>query len=199
MKIVIVGATGTIGRKVAAALQAQHEIIQVGSKSGDLRVDIGSYASIEKLFQQTGHFDALVSIAGNARLGGLQELKEADFRVGLEHKLLGQINLVLAALPYVNPGGSFTLTSGILAEEPVLNGVACTTTDAAVNGFVQAAAVSVKQDRRINAVAPGVVEDSPALHAVFPGHIPVTMDKVTAAYLKSILGPSTGQVIRAYA
>jgi NAD(P)-dependent dehydrogenase (short-subunit alcohol dehydrogenase family) len=198
MKIVIVGATGTIGRKVTAALVQQHEVIQVGYTGGDLQVDIASRTSIERLFSQTGRFDALISIAGNAKLGPLEQLAEADFRVGLEHKLLGQINLVLAALPYINHGGSFTLTSGILAEDPIREGAACTTTDAAVNGFVTAAAVDLTRDLRINAVAPGVVEDSPALHPFFPGHIPVAMDKVVAAYLKAVLGPGTGRVIRAY-
>jgi len=200
MKIIIVGATGTIGKRVSDALEAgnKHEIIKVGNKSGDFRVDIGDKESITNLFRQTGNFDALINVTGNAYLGKLETLTSADFQVGLQHKLMGQIHLVLEGLKLVNPGGSFTLTSGILAEDPILNGTACSVTDAAVNGFVLSAAAELKNDVRLNVVAPGVVADSENLHDFFPGHIPVAMERVTAAYLKSLFGVQSGTILRVY-
>lgn len=198
MKIIIIGGNGTIGKAVAEKLKDDHTIIIGGSKSGDTTLDLADGKSIISFFEKVGSFDALICAAGAASLAPIQELEERHFRVGLESKLLGQINLVLTGQRHINSGGSFTLTSGILAEEPIFRGVAAMTVDAAVNGFIKAAATELVNDVRINAVAPGVVEASPHLHPYFPGHIPVSMDKVAMAYLKSVLGILNGEVIKAY-
>ncbi|GAA4333843.1 short chain dehydrogenase [Mucilaginibacter gynuensis] len=198
MKIIIVGAIGTIGKKVTEALQGDHEIITAGSKSGDLQVDITSPESIEAFYKQTGNFDALVSTTGSGHFGPLKSTTPADFKKGIDSKLLGQINLVLIGQHYINPKGSFTLTSGILSEDPVVNGVNLSTLNGGLNSFVIGAAIELENDVRINAVSPGVVEDSPGYFPYFPGHIPVTMDKVVVAYIRSVLGAGTGQVIKVY-
>ncbi|MGN6397111.1 MAG: short chain dehydrogenase [Mucilaginibacter sp.] len=198
MKIIIVGATGTIGKYVTAALQKDHEIITAGSKSGDLQVDITLTESIEKFYEQAGNFDALVSVTGAGHFGPLSAMKDADFRVGINSKLMGQVNLVLIGQHYVNPKGSFTLTSGILSEDPVVYGAGLSAVNGALNGFVVGAAIELENDIRINAVSPGVVADSPGFFPYFPGHIPVPMDKVTQAYIKAVLGAGTGQVIKVY-
>jgi NAD(P)-dependent dehydrogenase (short-subunit alcohol dehydrogenase family) len=198
MKIIIVGGTGTIGKHVTAALDKDHEIIVVGSKSGDMQVDITSPDSIKSLFEKTGKFDALVSVAGDGHFGPLNQMTDSDFRKGIDSKLMGQVNLVLIGQHYVNPNGSFTLTSGILSHDPVFAGAALSAVNAGLDGFVRGAAIELKNDVRINTVSPGVVEDSPGFFPYFPGHIPVTMHKVTQAYLKSILGFSTGKVIEVF-
>ena len=61
-----------------------------------------------------------------------------------------------------------------------------------------AAAIELENSVRINAISPGVVEDSPGYFEYFPGHEPVAMDKVANAYVKSVLGAITGQVIRVF-
>lgn len=198
MKVAIVGASGTIGKKVTEALKGKHEIVTAGRNSGDLRVDITSAASIERFFKELGNFDALVSVTGAGHFGLLKDLNDTNFRIGVDSKMMGQINLVLIGQKYVNPKGSFTLTSGILAEDPVVYGAALSAVNAAINGFVTGAAIELENGVRINAVSPGVVEDSPAYFDAFPGHIPVAMDKVTAAYVKAILGAGTGQVIKVF-
>ncbi|MES2107846.1 MAG: short chain dehydrogenase [Bacteroidota bacterium] len=198
MKIIIVGASGTIGKHITAALKKDHEIITAGSKSGDLQVDITSPDSIEKLYEQAGKFDALVSVTGAGHFGPVPAMKDADFRIGLNSKLMGQVNLVLIGQHYINPKGSFTLTSGILSDDPVVYGAALSAVNGGLNGFVVGAAIELENGVRINAVSPGVVEDSPEYFPYFPGHIPVAMDKVTQAYLKAVLGAGTGQVIKVY-
>ncbi len=198
MKIIIVGGTGTIGKHVTAALSKDHDIIVVGSKSGDMQVDITSTDSIKSLFNKTGKFDALVSVAGDGHFGPLNSMTDADFRKGIDSKLMGQVNLVLIGQHYVNRNGSFTLTSGILSHDPVFAGAALSAVNAGLDGFVRGAAIELKNDVRINTVSPGVVEDSPGFFPYFPGHIPVTMHKVTQAYLKSILGFATGAVIEVF-
>lgn len=194
MKIIIVGATGTIGKHVVKALESAHEIVKVGSKSGDFQVDISSLESIESLFKQVGPFDALVSAAGDAHFGPLPQMTDADFRKGVDSKLMGQVNLVLIGQKYINPKGSFTLTSGSLAEDPIVYGAAVSTINGALNGFVKGASLELENGVRINAVAPGVVEESPAYFPYFPGDIPVEMHRVAQAYYKSVMGGQTGQV-----
>jgi NAD(P)-dependent dehydrogenase (short-subunit alcohol dehydrogenase family) len=196
MKILIVGASGTIGNKVTTVFKSKHDVITAGSKSGDLRLDITSADSIKEFYEQAGKFDALVSVTGSAYLGPLETMTEKEFRQGIDSKLIGQVNLVLIGQHYINANGSFTLTSGSLAFDPIANGTNLSTINAALNGFVMAAAVDLKNGIRINAVCPGVVEDSPDWFEYFPGHIPDKMDEVVAGYIKSVLGAKTGEVIR---
>jgi NAD(P)-dependent dehydrogenase (short-subunit alcohol dehydrogenase family) len=116
MKIVIVGATGTI-KHVTATLQKDHDVIKVSSKTSNIQVDISSPQSIENFYIQVGKFDALICAAGDAQFGPLAFMKDADFRIGVNSKLMGQVNLVLIGQHYINPKGSFTLTSGALADD----------------------------------------------------------------------------------
>lgn len=198
MKIIIIGATGTLGKKVTAALQGKHQVLTAGSKSGDLQVDITSAESIEAFYKKAGKFDALVSVTGSGHFGPLNTMTPDDFKKGTDSKLLGQVNLVLIGQHYINPKGSFTLTSGILSKDPVLYGANLSTVNGAINSFVIAAAIGLENDVRINAISPGVVEDSPGYFDAFPGHIPVTMDRVVAGYLRSVLGAGTGQVVEIF-
>ncbi|HKK44073.1 MAG TPA: short chain dehydrogenase [Balneolaceae bacterium] len=198
MKIIIVGATGTIGKKVTANLKQDHEIIKVGSKSGDIQADITKPETLKNLFEKAGSFDALVSTTGVGHFGPLKEMTAEDFKVGLHSKLLGQINLVLTGQHYIKPKGSFTLVSGILSNDPVADSVNVSTVNSAINGFVNAAAQELENDVRINVVSPGVVEDSPELFEAFPGHIPVSMDRVVQAFRKSVLGVTNGEVIEVW-
>lgn len=198
MKIIIIGASGTLGKKVTAALKGQHEIITAGSKSGDLQVDITSTESIETFYKKAGKFDALVSVTGSGHFGPLNSMTPDDFKKGIDSKLMGQVNLVLIGQHYINAKGSFTLTSGILATDPILYGANLSAVNGALNSFVIAAAIGLENDVRINAISPGVVEDSPGYFDAFPGHIPVTMDRVVAGYLRSVLGAGTGQVVEIF-
>jgi NAD(P)-dependent dehydrogenase (short-subunit alcohol dehydrogenase family) len=198
MKIIIIGASGTLGKKVTDALKDKHEIITAGSKSGDLQLDITSPESIEDFYKKAGSFDALISTTGSGHFGPVNTMTPADFRKGIDNKLLGQVNLVLIGQHYINPKGSFTLTSGILSSDPVLYGANLSAVNGALNSFAIAAAIGLENGVRINAVSPGVVEDSPSYFEAFPGHVPVTMDRVVAGYLKSVLGAGTGQVIEIF-
>jgi len=199
MKIIIVGATGTIGKHVVKALEKDHEVVKVGSKSGDVQLNMNDPVAIKEFYEKAGAFDALVCASGDGHFGPLGKMTDADFRVSVNSKLMGQVNLVLIGQHYINPKGSFTLTSGSLGEDPVVLGASLSSINAAVNGFVKGAAIELENGVRINAVAPDVVEESPGYFPFFPGHEPVSMQKVTLAYLKAVLGAQTGQVYTANA
>ena len=198
MKIIIVGATGTMGKHLISALENEHEIIKVGSRSGDIITDITSTESIENLFKQVGSFDALISTAGPTYVGPWKKMTDKEFRKGLEGKLMGQINLVLIGQYYINPKGSFTLISGALTHEPQLNFANASAANGAVEAFVRAAAIELENGVRINAVSPTVIEDSPQYFPFFPGEIPVTMKQLEYGFRKSVFGANTGQVIKPY-
>lgn len=198
MKIIIIGANGTIGKIVTEALSKKHEIIKASRSKGDVKVDIESASSIEAMYKEVGSFDALVSTSGEAYFGPLKTATEKEYRTGIDSKLMGQINLVLIGQHYINNKGSFTLISGSLAEDPVAYGSDASMVNAAINGFVIAAAIELENNVRINAVSPGVVEDSPGYFDYFPGHIPVKMDEVAAAFIKSVEGAGTGKIIKVH-
>jgi NAD(P)-dependent dehydrogenase (short-subunit alcohol dehydrogenase family) len=199
MKVLIIGGTGTIGKKVSAHMAKKHEIINAGRNSGDVTVDIADSKSIEVMFENIGKVDAILCIAGEAKWAALDAMTEEDFYIGLKSKLMGQVNLVRIGLQYLNTGGSFTLSTGILADDPVEG----TTSPAMVNGgihsFVKAAALELGNLFRINVVSSGLVEDAVEKYeAYFPGHNPIPMDKVINAYVKSVEGKGNGKIITIY-
>lgn len=59
MKIILIGASGDIGKVALAELSARHEIIQVGRSSGDLHADISNRQSIVHIYKKTGKVDAV--------------------------------------------------------------------------------------------------------------------------------------------
>jgi NAD(P)-dependent dehydrogenase (short-subunit alcohol dehydrogenase family) len=196
MKIIVIGATGTVGKPIVAALQERHEVVKVGSKSGDHQVDIKDSASIRKLFEKTGRFDALVSCVGKVHFGDFAKLTENEVAIGLKDKLMGQVNLVLIGRDYANDNGSFTLTSGVLSHDPIRFGACASLVNGAIDCFVRAAAIELPRGLRINVISPGLLDESAvALGDYFRGHETVPGKRVANAYVKSVEGRLTGQVL----
>lgn len=194
MKIIVVGATGTIGSAVVKALEEDHTIVKVGNSRGDINVDLASSDSIEKLFKQTGNFDGLISAAGLARFGRLDELTEDDYLFGLRHKLLGQVKLYLIGRKYINDNGSFTLTSGMLSSYPMPGSTSISMVNGGINSFVMAAALEVERGTRINAVSPGWVKETmEAMGMDSSSGTPA--ETVALAYKESLLSLRNGDII----
>jgi NAD(P)-dependent dehydrogenase (short-subunit alcohol dehydrogenase family) len=198
MRVLLIGATGTIGSEVAKALLDRHEVIAVSNKSGEYRVDLANADSIRELFRKAGRVDAVISAAGDARFAPLSKLTDADFEFSLSNKLMGQVNLVRFGLDYVNDRGSFTLTAGTLARKPMVGGAAVSLVNAGIEGFVRAAALEAPRKIRVNAVSPGwVTETLSKLGMDTAGGTPAKV--VAQSYLKVLEGSATGQVIDALA
>lgn len=197
-RIIIVGASGTMGNYLANAFESEHEIVRAAANSGDFKVDITSTESIEKFYKEVGEFDALISTAGPTFVGPWAKLTDKEFRKGVEGKMMGQINLVLIGQNYINQNGSFTLISGALNHEPQLNFANASAANGAVDGFVKAAAIELPKGIRINAVSPTVIEDSPQYFPFFPGEMPVTMKQLEFGFRKSVFGANTGEIIKPY-
>jgi|SRR5471030_971943 len=194
MKILLIGAAGTIGSAVAAELAPRHEIIRIGRTSGDERVDISDSASIRKLFERVGKFDALICAAGNVSFRPLGEMSETDFALGLQDKLMGQVNLLLIGRDYANDGASFTFTTGITSHDPIRTGASASLVNGAIDSFVKAAAIELPRGLRVNSVSPNVLVEAMGSYApYFRGFKPVPAADVALAYAKSVEGLQTGQ------
>lgn len=199
MKILIIGGQGTIGKRVRDHFAASHAVIVGGRNSGDVRVDISDSGSIAAMFDSVGNLDAAVCIAGDAKWAPFEAMSADDFFIGLNSKLMGQVNLVRIGQRYLNAGGSFTLTTGILADHPVRLTTSAAMVNGAIHSFVKAASLELNRGIRINAVSSGLVEDAvPKYGAYFPGHNPIAMAKVVNGYVRSVEGHATGEVIRIY-
>lgn len=195
MKIIVIGASGTIGTAVVQALADRHEVI-AASRSGPHSIDISDAASIQRLFEALAPVDALVSAAGQARFNTLAALTDEDFQFSLANKLMGQINLVRLGTPYLNDRGSFTLTSGVLSNEPIPGSAAISLVNPGLEGFARAAALELPRGIRINVVSPPWVTETLAARGMdLAGGLPAA--RVAQAYVASVEGQQTGAVIDA--
>jgi NAD(P)-dependent dehydrogenase (short-subunit alcohol dehydrogenase family) len=198
MRILVIGATGTIGRAVAEVLSGRHAVVTVGHRRGDYRVDLASPDSIKALYRAVGPFDAVICAAGLAKFGPLAELTDRDFLLGLSNKLMGQVNLVLSGLPVIADRGSFTLTSGVLSMEPMAGSAAISPVNAAIEGFVRAAALEMPRGVRINAVSPPWVKETMESMGM-DSSTGLPAAAVARAYLAAVDGAMNGAVIDARA
>lgn len=199
MKILLIGATGTIGRRISYELSKKHEIVSARRSGGNVSVDITSVESILKMYETVDNIDAVICAAGPAKFVSLAEMTEEDVYVGIRGKMMGQVNLVRIGQKYINDKGSFTLTTGILADDPIAGSTAVSLVNGAVNSFALAAAQELPRGIRINVVCPTVVQDSAEEFGdFFRGFVPAEMDRVVSGYIRSVEGLITGRIIKIY-
>ena len=194
LRVLVVGASGTIGSAIVRALGSEHEVLEASRSKSKITVDLTSVESIRAMYRVAGPLDAVACAAGDARFKPFAELTDEDFEFSIKNKLMGQVNLVRLGLPQVRPGGSFTLTSGILASKPMKGSGAVSLVNAALEGFIRAAALEAPRGVRVNAVSPPwVTETLEALGMDKSQGLPAAV--VARAYLASITGSQTGAVI----
>jgi NAD(P)-dependent dehydrogenase (short-subunit alcohol dehydrogenase family) len=196
MRVVVIGATGTIGREIVLALEGRHDIVPVSHSKGEIRVDLSARDSIESLFAALEPFDALVCAAGVARFAPLEALTDADLDLSLANKLLGQIDLVRKGIARARDRGSFTLTSGVLASEPAPGSAAISPVNAGVEAFVRAAALEMPRGIRLNAVSPPWVAETLAAMGRDPS-AGLAARKLAEVYAECVEGTRHGEVLDA--
>jgi NAD(P)-dependent dehydrogenase (short-subunit alcohol dehydrogenase family) len=202
LRILVIGASGVLGRAVAAELGARHDIVSAGSKSGDVRLDIADPASIVAGLAAAGPLDAVACAAGAVNFAPLSAVAPAPiaqsaYGLGLVNKLMGQVNLTLAARDVLRDGGSITLISGVLADEPIVAGSSASMVNGALESFARAAAIELPRGLRINVVSPTVFEESmDGYGPFFRGFDPVPVLRAARAFSRSIEGRQTGQVYK---
>ena len=202
LRILLIGASGELGRAVVAELGGRHEIISAGSKSGDIRIDISDPTSIVAGLAAAGPLDAVACAAGAVNFHPLSAISvasiaESSYGLGLINKLMGQVNLTLAARDALREDGSITLIAGVLSGDPIFAGSSASMVNGAIESFTRAAAIELPRGLRINAVSPTVFEESMGSYGpFFRGFDPVPVARAARAFSRSIEGRQTGQVYR---
>ncbi|MEI6108435.1 MAG: short chain dehydrogenase [Actinomycetes bacterium] len=194
-KVLIVGANGLLGSGAVTALADRFEII-TASRSDEISVDLTNPKSIADMYTKVGKVDAVICATGKVPFKSITELTLADYESGIDDKVLGQVELVRQGIDFVNDGGSFTLTTGILARAAIPTGVVASLANGALESFVLAAAIELPRGIRINAVSPSVLVEAPGYHSYFPGFEQVTLAAVGVAYAQSVEGSDTGKIIK---
>ena len=193
MRILVIGATGTIGKEVVAALQGAHDVVPASRNTG-IEVDIRDVESVRAMYKQAGRVQAVICASGSGAWKPLEELTDDDFAITLAYKLMGQVNVIRQGLGAVADGGSITVTSGVLSQKPMKNSAAISMVNSGLEGFVRAAALEAPRGIRVNVVSPPwVTETLEALGRPPEGGLPA--ETVAKAYVRSVEGQDTGKVL----
>lgn len=194
MKIVVIGATGTIGKAVSDLLKEEgHDVIDASRRTNPA-INIDKPESIDAFYKKVGKVDAVVCAAGNAGFGAIQSLNDKQLTMGIQSKLLGQVNLVRKGLNHLNSGGVFVLTSGMLSSEPWPKTSAVAMVNAGLEGFTRAAALDLPDNKRICIVSPPLIRETARKMGRDTKPWPEA-GKVAKAYLKAITGDANGEVV----
>ncbi len=195
-KIVVVGATGRLGRVVVGGL-SDYEVVRAGRSGPDLKIDALDFESVSDVFASIGTFDGLISCIGGTPFKTFEELTMEDFALGLSKKCFSQLNLAKAAIPYLTENGSITLTSGIIGDEPILAGSCAAAANGALNMCVSTLAAEYAGKLRINIVSPSIIENSVDDYGMlFDGFEPTSKKRIVEAYRRTISAPISGRVLR---
>jgi NAD(P)-dependent dehydrogenase (short-subunit alcohol dehydrogenase family) len=196
MRILVVGAEGTVGKAAISDLSKRHEIISAGRSSGAIKVDVMDEASVAAMFKAAGMIDAVIVTTGHTHFGPVAEMTPELFRKGVNDKLMGQINVALIGMHHVADNGSITLTSGVTNRDPIRKGANAAAVNGALDDFALSAAIEMPRGLRINVVSPALLEESAQKYdGFFPGHEPVSSARVGIAYAKAVEGALNGHVI----
>jgi NAD(P)-dependent dehydrogenase (short-subunit alcohol dehydrogenase family) len=198
MRILIIGASGIIGRPLFESLKKGHEVFGAYRSSAEYPVDTRDAASVRLLLERLPKLDAIINAAGGAVWKDFDLLTEADYYVGIKDKLMGQVNLVHTAKDFLNPNGSITLTTGILADFPETSSAGLALVNGALHSFIMAAAPQLKNNIRLNIVAPGAIKGTIEGEELFAGHVPVAIEAVIEVYKEALSGSKTGHVFKIY-
>jgi len=194
MKIVVLGASGTIGKAVTKLMKDKgHEVVEA-SRSTQPSIDIMNLSTVDDFYQQVGEVDAVISAAGDAAFVSLDKVTDEQIQLSVNSKLLGQINMVRKGLPYLRPNGVFVITGGMLAYAPWPETSMITMVNAGLEGFSKAAALDLTEGRRIVIVHPPFVAETAAALGMDASPWP---DAATTAvaYLEAVEGSKSGEPV----
>ena len=194
MKVLLIGATGTIGSAVHKRLKENHDVIPVGFNDSDYQVDIADKTSVLNLFEQVGEIDAVISTTGLSAFGALNELTDEQYSLGWSNKLMGQINLQRIGQSFVREGGVILLTSGMLANEPIPGSASTSAANGALNSFVKAASIELGNKLHINTVSPIFVKETMEMMGMDSSD-GMSAANTAKAYQAALEGSMTGEVI----
>ena len=191
MKIIVIGATGTIGSAVASLLAKENQVIGV-SRSSELAVDLQKPETLENISKQHPDVDAILCVAGDATFGQLDSLTDDDIEFSLSNKLMGQINLVRFARKLMKDNGIIVLTTGILAQNPNPGTPMLTMINRGLEGFVEAASLDMPKNLKLHAVSPPMAKETAEKLGWGKGGVPA--NEIAKLYQEAITSSQQGKI-----
>ena len=199
-RVIVVGASGTIGAAIVELLAERYDLIRASRTSGDIHVDATSASSVADLFQRVGPYDGLITVFGTGLVGAIEDIDDAGYEESFRAKTLSQIRLVRCGLETIRDGGSFTLSSGILSQEPRPGFSAIAMANGAVESFCRSASVELPRRLRINCVTPVFMTETLSRAGVSgDGYPTLSVADTAPAYVRALQGSFTGRVMDARA
>ena len=159
-KILVLGSTGLIGSHIVKALEGKHDVIGASLTASPFKVDISKPASIKNLFEQVGKVDAIICVAGVAKFINWHESTDNDWDFSISNKLMGQINLMRIGEYYLNDAGLIILTTGTMAQHPIVGSGILTTVNAGVEAAVMSFNLETKRHAKAFAMSPGWIKEA---------------------------------------
>ncbi|MFK0333835.1 SDR family oxidoreductase [Rhizobium sp. NPDC090275] len=151
-RVLVVGASGGIGRATADAFAAAGaEVARPGRNALDFTDD----ASVEAYFANASPFDHVVISAAQTKTGPVGALALADAQAAMNSKFFGAYRIAKSAT--IKDGGSITFVSGFLSQRPSATSVL----QGAINAALEALARGLALERapiRVNTVSPGLID-----------------------------------------
>jgi NADP-dependent 3-hydroxy acid dehydrogenase YdfG len=173
--VVVVGGTSGLGKEVARFyVQADREVVitgrdptrgssiaaELGGKTTELAFDLSVPKEIAPALEGVGDVSRLVLAGVHRDLNTMREY-DVDAAVALVTlKLVGYTEVVHALLDRLHDDSSILIFGGLAKERPYPGSMTVTTINHGVDGLVRSLTSELKPIR-VNALHPGIVEDSP--------------------------------------
>jgi NADP-dependent 3-hydroxy acid dehydrogenase YdfG len=173
--VVVVGGTSGLGKEVARHyVQADREVVitgrdptrgssvaaELGGKTTELAFDLSLPKEIAPALEGVGEVSRLVLAGVHRDLNTMREY-DVDAAVALVTlKLVGYTEVVHALLDRLHDDSSILIFGGLAKERPYPGSMTVTTINHGVDGLVRSLTSELKPIR-VNALHPGIVEDSP--------------------------------------
>ena len=159
--IVVVGATGVLGARIAAHLAAagarvsaivrDHTRLDGASVSQYALADATDHAALATAFASVAPFDGVVNATGVVAFGNVADLNDATLTTLFAVNAIAPIVMLREAARHLADGGFFVNLSGVVATQPVAGMAAYSASKAAAWAAMSAAGRELRR-RRIDVI-----------------------------------------------
>jgi NAD(P)-dependent dehydrogenase (short-subunit alcohol dehydrogenase family) len=144
-----------VGRRKARLDQA---VEKIGGGARAFAADVGEESDVQRLFASLERVDVLVTCAGGAFFGNMEQTPPARWRELFHGRFFGQINCCHHALPKMGEGSVILLCSGIADAAYVPDYGGGSALCGAVNALGKNLAVELApRGIRVNVLSPGLI------------------------------------------
>ena len=155
--VVVVGATGVLGARIAAhfaeagarvsAVVRNHERLDGASVSQYALADVTDHAALKMAFASVAPFDGVVNATGVVAFGSVADLDDVTLAQLFAVNAIAPIVMLRESSPHITDGGFFVNLSGVAATQPVAGMAAYSASKAAAWAAMTAAARELRRRR----------------------------------------------------